>query len=691
MGDLQLDTPAQYVKGVGPARAEQLARLGIRTVEDLLLYFPRRFDLRRQTQPIDTLRGDEPSATVAGEVTEVSEQRYGKRPWFGCMISDETGWLLVKWFHGGYLRGKIREGMHIAVSGKVGTYREHLQMVNPNWQPVWDPDSANLDADELLPVYPAGADLTSGRIAQVIRRVLPDAERLIPEILPGDILQRRDLPGRPRAVAAMHRPEDTEQWDAARRRMAYEECFLMQLGIAMNRIRRVSRPAHALTRTDEIDRRIRARFGFELTGAQNRAVEDIAADVARERPMNRLLQGDVGAGKTVVALYAALLAVANRAQAAIMAPTEILAAQHYRNIQAYLQGSRVRTALLVGGQNPKQRTRLLDGLATGSIDIVVGTHALITEQVRFARLALVVVDEQHKFGVRQRTGIRSKGYAPHYLVMTATPIPRTLAITVFGDLDVSVIDELPPGRGETTTRCVSSDRMDEVLGFVRERLADGQQAYVICPLVQPSPQLQLKAVEEIGAELSDGALKDFTVAVVHGQMPPDRKEQVIAEFRAGRIDALVASVVVEVGMDIPAANVMVVLHAERFGLAQLHQLRGRIGRSEQDATCILVAEPGNPIAQRRLEVLTETHDGFTIAEEDLRIRGPGELFGTRQHGLPELKVADLIEDLDLLRDARRDAFALVRDDPSLSGPHHQTLREEMEKLYADRLDLIAGA
>ncbi len=691
MAQLQLDTPAQYVKGVGPVRAEQLAQLGIHTAEDLLLHFPRRFDLRRQTQPMGTLRGEEQSATVAGEVVDVEERTGGRRPWFQCMLQDGSGWVLVKWFHGGYLRGKITPGMHIAVSGKVSVYREHLQFINPSWQSIFEPENTDLSRDELMPVYPAGANLSSTQIAGVIRGILPEAERLIPEILPGEVLKRRALPPRPGAVAAMHRPEDTEHWEQARRRMAYEECFLMQLGIALNRMRQVSRPAHALQRTEEMDRRIRRRFPFPLTDAQNRAVEDIAADVARERPMNRLLQGDVGSGKTVVALYGALLAVANRTQVAIMAPTEILAAQHYRNIQTYLAGSRVRTELLVGGQKEAERRRVLDGLAKGEVDIVVGTHALITEGVRFARLAMVVVDEQHKFGVRQRTGIRSKGFAPHYLVMTATPIPRTLAMTVFGDLDVSVIDELPPGRGRTETRCVGESKLAEVYAFVRDKLAAGQQAYFIYPLVNPSENLELKAAQDAYEELARGPLADFRVGLIHGQMPAAKKERVIGEFRDGRVQALVASVVVEVGMDIPAANVMVVLHAERFGLAQLHQLRGRIGRASEDAACILVAEPGNPMAKQRLEVLTRTSDGFQVAEEDLRIRGPGEIFGTRQHGLPELKVADLVRDFELLREARRDAFELIAGDPALAAPHHQKLRQEMEKLYAGRLELVGGA
>ena len=691
MSDLKLDTPVQFVKGVGPQRAEQLAQLGVQTLEDLLTYYPRRYDLRRQAQPMASLRGDEEAATVAGEVRDISEKTFGRAPYFQVMLADEGGWCFVKWFHGGFLKAKIRPGMLLAVSGKVTTYKEHLQFVNPRFQVIYDPQGTDLQQDELLPVYPAGAGLSSNQIGYVIKKVLPQAQGVMREWWPGDYLEKRGLMSRPTAMLAMHRPEDKDQWASARRRLAYDECMLMQLGLALARLREVSRPAHPLLCTPQIDQRIRARFPFALTEAQNVAVKEIAADLSRERPMNRLLQGDVGSGKTVVALYGALLAVANRHQAVIMAPTEILATQHYRKIVDYLAGSRVSVGLMVGSQKDIERQRTLDGLATGTINICVGTHALLGQDVRFANLALVVVDEQHKFGVRQRTGMRGKGFAPHYLVMTATPIPRTLAMTVFGDLDVSVIDALPPGRGKTTTRCVSQQKLPQVLKFVADKLSQGQQAYIIYPLVNASEQTELTAAEDAFRTLSRGELKDYRLALLHGQMPPAQKEAAMAEFRAGRVQALVASVVVEVGLDVPAANVMVVMHAERFGLSQLHQLRGRVGRSAQDAVCVLVASPNNPAATARLEVLVKTSDGFELAEEDLRIRGPGEMFGTRQHGLPDLKVADLIEDFELLRLARRDAFGIVADDPHLAAPHNQTVRSELIKAYGGKIGLASGA
>jgi len=703
VGHLTLDTEVRFVKGVGPTRAKQLAKQGLETVRDLMLWFPRRFDLRRQVQPIDSLAGDEPAATIAGVVQSVEYRPYGRRPFLSAMLEDDTGWVLVKWFHGGYLRDRIKEGLALAVSGKVSTYREAVQFINPRFEVLYggmdetqrtdDPGKlpgSDLQTDELLPIYPSVGKIPGGLIARMIKGVLADAPRLFSRWFDDEFLSTRELMDRPAAIAAMHRPENTEAWSDARRRLAYDEFLVMQLGIAAQRSRASGRPAHPLATSKEIDRRIRARFPFALTGAQDRAVAEIAADLARPRPMNRLLQGDVGSGKTVVALYAALVAIARGRQAAIMAPTEILARQHHRKVTDYLADSRVRIALLVGSQKASERSEAQAKLAAGEIDVVVGTHALISPEVKFKSLALTVVDEQHKFGVRQRVGFRAKGHAPHCLVMTATPIPRTLALTVFGDLDVSVIDEMPPGRGKTDTRCLPHSRQSEVIGYVRERLAAGQQAYFVYPLVSASANQQLTAAQEAHDQLSREAFPARTVGLIHGQMPTAEQQSVMKQFATGEIQVLAASTVVEVGLDVPNANVMVINHAERFGLAQLHQLRGRIGRGAEDAVCFLLASPKNPIATERLAALVETDDGFKIAEADLRLRGPGEFFGVRQHGLPELKIADLIDDYDLLRMARRDAFAVIDADPDLSAPAHHLLRTEMVQAYGGRFGLVSA-
>lgn len=691
MRAIEPDTPVRYIKGVGPLRAEQLAQLGVQTVYDLLTYFPRRFDLRRQAQPIVTLNGTEQTATVAGEIVEIEERPFGKRPFFRCTIDDGTAMVNARWFFGGYLRDRLIKGMSIAISGKVSRYRECPEFINPRHQILWGDSAMHLEQDEMLAVYPAGGKLSSPVIAQLVKKVLPLAGQLIQPWFDRSYLRHRDLLDRPSAVEAMHRPEDKDHWRQARRRLAYDECLLMQLGIALLRARRQIRPAYALNCTEQIDQRIRARFEFELTDAQDKAIEQIVSDLASPMPMNRLLQGDVGSGKTVVALYAALLAVANKKQAAIMAPTEILATQHYEKIQKYLAGSKVNVALLVGQMPQARRKETLARLADGSIHIVVGTHALLSENVKFDKLALVVVDEQHKFGVLQRSAFRGKGYAPHYLVMTATPIPRTLALTVFGDLEVSTITSLPPGRGKTVTKVVSKNELEQVMEFVRNKLLTGQQAYFIYPLVNPSPELELTAAKDAYEELSSTHLQGLKVGLIHGQMPTDQKQSVMQGFAQGNIAALAASVVVEVGLDVPNANIIVINHAERFGLAQLHQLRGRVGRGKSDAICILVATTGGSMARDRLAVLEKTSDGFKIAEEDLRLRGPGEMFGTRQHGLPELKVADLIEDFELLRMARRDAFGIIKSDPTLSEPHNQQLRQEVIRAYAGKLNLIDGA
>ncbi|HPS53891.1 MAG TPA: ATP-dependent DNA helicase RecG, partial [Phycisphaerae bacterium] len=599
--------------------------------------------------------------------------------------------ISIRWFFGGYLAKTIQEGTVIAVSGKVCRYRGALQFINPGHQVIYDPHGTSLDRDELMPVYPASGKLSSNIIAGIIKIVLPEVPRLIRPWFDKAFLAKRSLMDRPTAITAMHNPDDREHWLQARRRLAYDECMLMQLGIALMRTREVSRPAHSLKWTPAIDSHIRARFPFELTAAQNGAIKEIVSDLAKNHPMNRLVQGDVGSGKTVVAVYAALTAVANKKQVAIMAPTEILARQHYEKITRYLDGSQVRTALLVGAMPGNAADRIRAELANGDVHIVVGTHALLGETVKFRELALVIVDEQHKFGVEQRTGLRGKGFAPHYLVMTATPIPRTLAMTVFGDLDVSTIDSLPPGRGVTHTSCVTPSKFDEVIDFTANKIRQGQQAYFIYPLVTPSPTLELQAAEQALKKLSAGPLGEFGVGMIHGQMKAEQKNDIMRAFAAGRIKILVASVVVEVGVDVSQANVIVINHAERFGLAQLHQLRGRVGRSADDANCILVASPNNPIAKRRMEILCETSDGFKISEEDLRLRGPGEIFGTRQHGMPELKVADLVEDFDLLRLARRDAFKIIEEDPDLAAPHNQQLRRMMLRMYAGKLTFITGA
>jgi len=706
--DNVLDRPVQFIRGVGPHRAKLLAGLGIETVHDLIHYYPFRYEFQDKPRPIDSLVLDEP-ATIIGVVQRVRYRPIRKRGIHSALhvdLMDSTGRARIVWFNTPYLRDRVQPGQILRLHGKVGVDGDLAQLVNPSIE--WldeQADPASWNTARMVPVYRACEHLSSSQIARWVREVLDDALKQVEEPLPDGVRCDRGLMPRREALLAMHRPTDLVQVESARKRLAYEELFLMQLAIALQR-RWTAYHARApqLVVTPKIDERIRRRFPFPLTDAQNRAVEQIVVDMQRSRPMTRLLQGDVGSGKTVVALYAALVAVANRRQCAIMAPTSVLADQHFRSIEKYLAGSRVRRCLITGKTPKTHRRQWLKAIAEGRMDLVVGTQALLEEEVRFASLGLVVVDEQHKFGVAQRATIkgavrrRGAGHAcpggsrtpeiPHYLVMTATPIPRTLSMTVFGDLDVSVIDRLPPGRQPIHTCLVAPEQEQAAWQQVRRRIAEGDQVYIVYPLVEESDSLDLKAataeVEKVRRELLPGA----RVGLLHGRMKKNDKQAVMNDFAAHRLDVLVATTVIEVGVDVPNATVMVIQHAERYGLSALHQLRGRVGRGNKSSICLLFADARGETARRRLEVLCETTDGFRIAEEDLRIRGPGELLGTRQHGYPELRVANLVDDVALLMQARDDASKVVQEDPGLNAPAHVRLRAELRRRFRDKVAFI---
>ena len=689
MSPLALDSPVQFVKGAGPSRATLLAQAGIYTVADLLTHWPRDYQFRPHVIDMAELR-EGCLAAVCGIIDKINFRSFGRLPRLEMEISDDTGSCRVVWFHGGYLRKQFTVDRRLLVWGKVQSYDNVLQLANPEFEILKtdNADPAQLTG-RIVPVYPAIGSLKSTMLAKLISRSLNELASQIPEWFTSAYRAARDLPSRSQAYRWMHAPATDDQPASARRCLAYDELFLMELGIALRHWHSRHGPeAVALPSSAEIEKRIRARFPFDLTAGQEKVIAEITADLAGARPMNRLLQGDVGSGKTVVALHAALLAVANSAQAAIMAPTEILAEQHFERIEKYLAGSRVRRVLLTGGLTGKARTDLLSKIADGDFDIVVGTQALLEKDVLFNRLGLVVVDEQHKFGVRQRARVRAKGTAPHCLVMTATPIPRTLALTVFGDLDVSILDDFPPGRKPVTTRLVPPDKITDAFEFVRKHLAAGRQAYVVYPLIDSSDDSSLKAATDEADRLQREVFPEFTVGLIHGRMSTPDKDKTMSRFRAGYINLLVSTVVIEVGVDVPNATVMLIENAERFGLAQLHQLRGRIARGSHKGFCLILARPTTEDAQRRLDILKATSDGFRIAEEDLRIRGPGHFFGTRQHGLPELRLADIINDMDLLRLARKDAFQIIKDDPKLSHPDHQNLRIALQTHFAESLELI---
>ncbi len=690
---ITLATKVSDLPGVGPTRAAALQRLGIATAGDLVKHLPHRWEYHAGQAAIAQLQPDT-VATAVGEVANcrwIAGQRRGMKGRFQATLVDETNQLDLVWFNAGYLRDKLAPGMRVAVTGKVAAYRDYLQMVNPKWQPLDDATERGEDGERYHGVYPATEDLTSDQVGKLIDGWL---DTLLPQIddhLPEAFRNERAMPALAEAYDAMHRPGGEDDVKTARRRLAFDELLMLQLGLAMKRHHtRTHFTAAALSCNDAIDRHIRDRFPFALTGAQGKVVREIAGDLQKPVPMNRLLQGDVGSGKTVVALYAMLLAAASRKQAALMAPTELLAEQHHQSISAMLTGSAVRLALLTGSLTPAERDAGRAAIEAGEVDLVVGTQALLTESVTFSDLAVVVIDEQHRFGVEQRATVRSKNAdantIPHTLIMTATPIPRTLSLTLFGDLDVSTIDALPPGRQPIDTRVVGDAKRDDVYTYLAKRVDSGEQLYVVLPAIDEG-ELGLKAVRSEVELLEQKWFADKRIASVHGQLKRDTRAVIMDRFRRGEIDVLVATTVIEVGVDVPNASLMVVEHAERFGLAQLHQLRGRVGRGSKRSLCVFIAEPTTDDAAQRMEAIAQTTNGFEIAEADLHIRGMGELIGARQSGLPPFRVADVERDGELLRMAKRDAEALIASDPRLQGDAHRLLRARLFKQYREALGL----
>ncbi len=684
-----LDAPVRFVKGVGPRRAEMLRGLGITTVRDLLWYLPRRYQPRAELTTIaEAQRGA--LVTLAVEVVEAKLKQLGyRRTLLRAQAADDTGVVELLWFNQPYYADRLADGGRLLVTGKLRFRDGRLQMVAPTLEPLGPSGPPQPTGAPLAAVYAAKEGVSQKQLRRIVVAALSTHLEHVPEMLPRPFRRERNLLDLRAALTKVHCPASEEEAELALRRLKYEEFFVFQTGLALRRrdLRR-EQAAGAMQVTEKIDARIRRLFPFRLTRAQERVMGELRADLTQPWPMNRLLQGDVGSGKTVVAVYALLAAVANDFQTAFMAPTEILAEQHFRTLQTFLRRGRVRRCLLRGGMPSGERRALLRRIAHGDLDIVVGTHALIQSDVRFANLGLLVIDEQHKFGVLQRANLREKGWHPHVLVMTATPIPRTLTLTAFGDLDLSTIDEMPPGRGKLVTRLVPPEKRSVAYDFIRKQIGKGRQCFVVAPLVRGGDD-DVASATALACELRDGEFREFTVDLVHGQMSAPAKDRVMAKFRRGGVQVLVATSVIEVGLDVANATVLAVENAERFGLSQLHQLRGRIGRGRAASYCLLFAESATEAAQRRLDILCETRDGFRIAEEDLKLRGPGEFFGTRQHGLPELRIGDIVVDYQLLRLARRDAFALVAEDPRLEKPEHLVLRRAVLRTFRDRLYLAA--
>ncbi len=697
-----LTTRLEQIIDIRPAHAKALALLDVITVADMVRHLPMRHELVQEETTIDQLAEDQ-VVTARGEVTATRVAGFGRKQRFQAVLVDETGRLDLIWFNAPYMRDKLLPGMRIRVQGKPRRLGPGLQLANPKYEVLKDEAEPEAREGRVRPVYPASERISSADIERVVGVVLEPALAQIEDHLPAAFREQRAMPGLAAAYRMMHQPATLEQAGEGLRRLAYDELLLLQLGVFLRRAHaRATLRAPALKFNKAVDEHIRARFPFPLTAAQARVVAEIGADLSRPQPSNRLIQGDVGSGKTVVALYAMLLAVASGHQAALMAPTELLAEQHYASFRRMLEGSSVRLELLTGSLSERDRQGVLEGVREGRVDLLVGTHALIGEAVRFKSLAVSVIDEQHRFGVFQRAVLRSRTdgderLVAHTLVMTATPIPRTLALTLLGDLDVSVIDELPPGRTPITTRLVRPELSGEVYRYVRQRIEAGDQAYVVVPAIDTGASqaeagsgtgdADINDLRTVIARLEAHELAGRRVAALHGRLKPETRDAVMQRFRTGAIDALVATTVIEVGVDVPNATVMVIEHAERFGLAQLHQLRGRVGRGSKKSVCVLIGQAATPDAEARLSAMTQTTDGFELAEKDLEIRGPGEVFGLRQAGAPPLRVADLMRDRELLRLARRDAEAWIERSPSLGGPDETLLRKRLMKAHGKWLGL----
>ena len=668
------DTPVRYLKGVGPKTAERFEKLGIVTLADLLCHYPRRYIDFSKPYSIAQAPADT-ECVVKAEVFAKPGGRIlpGGRRMERITAGDDVSSLEITWFNNPYAAQKLQLGQEYYFQGIVTGGMLRRQMVNPQVR-----TAEQIKASPFEAVYPQTEGLTSNAIAKCVRQLLPHAE-LLPDPLPPEMLTKYRLLSKADAVRAIHCPATEEQAYAARRRLIYEELLVLQLGIGRMKNRGAAATGAPMQLADPS--LFWASLPFSPTGAQRRAVSEILADMAGEASMNRLLQGDVGSGKTLVAAAAIWACIRAGYQAALLAPTEILAAQHAEGLNRMLAPFGMRVALLTGGMKAAARRTTLAAIRNDEADLVVGTHAILSEGVEFARLGLAVIDEQHRFGVRQRGMLAEKAANPHLLVMSATPIPRTLGLLIYGDLDISILDELPPGRTPVKTRCITGKKRRDLYHFLDQEIGCGRQVYLVCPAIEDVPDGGLNAVKSYYEDIAKALLPERRVGLMHGKLKPKEKAAVMEDFKAGRLDALVSTTVIEVGVDVPNASVMVIENAERYGLSALHQLRGRVGRGAAESWCFLVSDNQSENVQKRLKFLCSTTDGFAVAQYDLETRGPGDFFGSRQHGLPTLQIADLMNDTRTLHAAQAEAVAMLADDPLLEAPEHALLEQQVQQMF----------
>ncbi len=672
---MELYEEIKTMAGVGPKKAHALARLSVREIGDLLYLFPRTYEDRRNVIQIENLWNEECALVRAQVVLIAKGGGFGRKRNLKLLVQDESGSMEVLFFHSAYLERAFQQGEYYSFFGKAQCKNGKKQMLHPDFE-KWTGDESQ---EKILPVYPLVKGLSQKDLRKWTARVLLQVKRLN-EYIPEETLGRNRLCGLHYALQNIHYPDDPQKVKEARFRFVFEELFLLQTGLLMMK-NRVNSSENGISFSSEADMKdFTDSFPYPLTGAQKRVLEEIRADMESPRVMNRLVQGDVGSGKTAVAAAALYKAARSGYQAVLMAPTEILARQHFTGLSEQFAPFGLRTGFLSGSLPAKEKRLTLEQLAKGEIDVLVGTHAVIQEDVVFARLGLVITDEQHRFGVKQRGILTEKGENPDVLVMTATPIPRTLAMTLYGDLDISIIDEMPPGRQQIITRAVNASGRESAYQFILRQVQEGRQAYIVAPLIEESMELSARSAQGVYEELT-AKFPDQRSALLHGAMKQKDKDRIMEEFYEGKTSILVSTVVIEVGINVPNATVILIENAERFGLAQLHQLRGRVGRGKEQSYCILITEGQTEVAKKRAEIMKQSNDGFVIAEKDLELRGPGEFFGMRQHGVPELRIADLVKHVKILQKVKAEAEIILSEDPTLSEKKNELLRQKIEKTF----------